>query len=214
MIHPKPEEWIPYLYQECTPETSALLKSHLAECSECAARLEKWKAVGKELQTWKAPSTRTGRAEFPAMWKWAAAAVILLTIGFGLGNRNSRQDLNVAVQKALRDQTASLGAAVPAAHLTNLVSSLVAAEMAKLVPLQQTRGTEHDRMIISEFAGLLQRTREEDQKAVFAMISEVSTKNSSDYVALRKDLETLASATDDEIRFSRQKLLQLSYNGK
>jgi hypothetical protein len=211
MKHPKPEEWIPYFYDECSPEEAASMKAHLEECAECSSKLEKWRTVGDDLKKWKPNSPRVEPGRTLAGWKWAAAAALLISVGFGLGRGTSRREMNLAVEKAVEARCELVQAKAAPNNLSNMVSGLVLAELEKQEPVRIKQQFEREKEITSQFAGLLQRTREEDQKEVLAMISEISTKGSTEYISLRKDLETLAATADEEIRFSKQRLLQLTY---
>jgi hypothetical protein len=63
---------------------------------------------------------------------------------------------------------------------------------------------------LAQLAETLEAERAEDQRALGVMYDALQRQHSIDFVALRKDLETVASRTDEEIRRARFQLYQLS----
>jgi len=51
---------------------------------------------------------------------------------------------------------------------------------------------------------------EEDQQAVADWVEELRAQHQTDYIALRKDLETVAASADEEFRAARMKLIELT----
>jgi hypothetical protein len=86
MNHPNREDLVGFLYEEHTPETQAGLAKHVSDCAECRAQLDAWRAVRRELGSWKLPEPQRPAATAPSvrLVKWAAAAVILVGFGFGV----------------------------------------------------------------------------------------------------------------------------------
>jgi hypothetical protein len=57
---------------------------------------------------------------------------------------------------------------------------------------------------------VLANARTEDARAVQAVLRDYQNRHNAEFVSLRKDLETLASMTDEELRLARLKLVQLA----
>jgi hypothetical protein len=91
MNHPKPEDWVPYLYGEIEPAPRRQLKEHLHDCADCREELQSWKRSLNQLDAWKLPRTDSRLAAFTPFLKWAAAALIVLGLGFGFGRMTARQ---------------------------------------------------------------------------------------------------------------------------
>ncbi len=103
MNHPTKEALMALLYDELPSTEKAEITQHVSACAICRAQVAEWQNVKKTLNSWKlytAPkrfvlSTRT--------LKWAAAAVLMLAIGFGLGRFGSQVDEG-RIRSALRAQ--------------------------------------------------------------------------------------------------------------
>jgi Putative zinc-finger len=86
MNHPEREEWVPYVYGEARPEDRRRLKDHLATCAECRAEVESWQQSLERLDAWKLPRSRPIREAVAPYFSWAAAAALVLVLGFGIGH--------------------------------------------------------------------------------------------------------------------------------
>ncbi|HWX20502.1 MAG TPA: hypothetical protein VN578_11440 [Candidatus Binatia bacterium] len=91
MNHPKREDWVPCLYGETRPDLRRQLKEHLLECAECREELQSWKHSLHRLDAWKLPRTDRSFDLVAPFLKWAAAAVLVLGLGFGVGRLAGRQ---------------------------------------------------------------------------------------------------------------------------
>ena len=91
MNHPKPEDCVQYLYGEIKPDLRRQLKDHLEGCAECREELQNWKRSLHQLDAWKLPRTNSRLDAFMPFMKWAAAALIILGLGFGFGRLTARQ---------------------------------------------------------------------------------------------------------------------------
>ena len=56
--HPRPEEWMPYLYGEAEPAVWRDLRAHLNECAECRTQLKQWQSTRRRLSAWRLPRLR------------------------------------------------------------------------------------------------------------------------------------------------------------
>jgi hypothetical protein len=63
---------------------------------------------------------------------------------------------------------------------------------------------------IQQFASNVESGRAEDLRAIRTLLVDLEQRRSADYAALRKDLETVATFTDEEIREARRRLTLLA----
>jgi hypothetical protein len=66
------------------------------------------------------------------------------------------------------------------------------------------------RQSLHQFAQQVETGRAEDLRAVRALLVELERRRANDYAALRKDLETVATFTDEELRDARRRLTVLA----
>jgi anti-sigma factor RsiW len=112
MNHPKREDWVPYLYGELKPDLRRQLKEHLDGCAECREELQNWKRSLHRLDAWKLPRTNTRLDVVAPLLKWAAAALLVLGLGFGFGRLTARQadleKVRAQVEPAIRREVAEM----------------------------------------------------------------------------------------------------------
>ncbi len=112
MNHPKREDWVPYLYGEAKPGLRRQLKEHLEGCPECRDELQNWRRSLHQLDAWKLPHTYLRLDAFMPFMKWAAAALLVLGLGFGFGRLTARQTdlakLRAQVEPEIRREFAAL----------------------------------------------------------------------------------------------------------
>jgi len=90
MNHPKGEEWVQYLYNEIKPDLRRQLDVHLQGCAECRDEIQNWKRSLRRLDTWKLPRMTPPLEALTPFLKWAAAAMLVLGLGFGFGRLTAR----------------------------------------------------------------------------------------------------------------------------
>src|SRR5579859_3389752 len=117
MNHPKPEEWVPYVYGEATAPARKQLNAHLSECAQCREEVETWKRSLNRLDTWKVPRLRRSPPIFMAPFlQWAAAAAIMLLAGICIGRATApkvdteqlRASLGAQIRQDLEQETAAV----------------------------------------------------------------------------------------------------------
>jgi anti-sigma factor RsiW len=91
MNHPKREDLVQYLYGELKPDLRRQLNEHLQDCAECGEELQNWKRSLRCLDAWKLPRTNRRLDAVAPFLKWAAAALLVLGLGFGFGRLTARQ---------------------------------------------------------------------------------------------------------------------------
>lgn len=185
MKHPNRDEWVPFIFGEASPETAHTLNAHLTQCPECRTQVESWRRALKRLDAWEIPARgRTGLLSQPLV-AWAAAAAIVLGIGFGLGrlapaspDPKKMARLEASIQATLTAQNNAL------ASLEARINAAQRAESAQLA---------------TEVASLLEAKQDEDRAV---------------YMALRKDLETVATVADEQLQDTQLKLFELASGSK
>lgn len=98
-----------FLYDEDSEQHHRELDAHVRTCSECAARMNAFRAGRHALDGWKLPQPRLAQPR--PILRWAAAAAVLLAIGIGIG-RYSRADAT-SLRASLQQE---LDARLAAAH--------------------------------------------------------------------------------------------------
>jgi hypothetical protein len=232
MNHPKPEDWIPWLCNEAPPETTGRLQEHLAQCPECAQEISAWQRVAQRLEHWDGPvQTKAGiLAWFPPALKWAAAALVVLGAGIGIGRLTApaapdfhrlRADLAASIapmiasqvaenlrQKLDRDVVTALAAAPT--DLTNQFQvDLRAAFDDAAAQGWSTAGAEFQRRFAA-WTAAQNSVREGEARATTALVEGLRRQTWTELVALRRDLETVATHTSDRIVQANQQLYRLA----
>jgi len=113
MKHPSNEELIEFLYDELSPAKQTEIARHLNACDECRSQIASWDRVRGQLQTWKLPQPVTAPHRYGmagSVLRWAVAAAVLLSIGFGLARHNApnlaqiREEIRREVRGALKQE--------------------------------------------------------------------------------------------------------------
>ncbi|HLH56206.1 MAG TPA: hypothetical protein VKY92_21575 [Verrucomicrobiae bacterium] len=112
MNHPKPEEWVPFLYGETIGENRRALKSHLESCADCRQHLDTWKQSVEMLDHWKVPRPKRAASVMTIPWfGWATATALLLFCGVLIGRATSPKvdvdKLRAALAPEIRKQISS-----------------------------------------------------------------------------------------------------------
>jgi anti-sigma factor RsiW len=175
MNHPKPEAWVPYLYGEVKSNERRSLKAHLKGCPECRAQVEQWKRSVDRLDAWHLPRTSTLVELFAPVLKFAAAAVLVLGLGFFLGRLGGREAVTERVRARLEPQ----------------LRAELRQEMAQMVRQEIDRNS----------ALVLQASGDQTEKLLAAYNSMNETRRAADlerlYAALKRQLDTVAINTEE-----------------
>ena len=208
MSHPTNEEWGLYVFGEAPPELNRKLKSHLNGCADCAAEVAAMEQTITRLDSWTVASSRSRRPAFQPALRWAMAALLVLGVGIGLGRVTAprplpaeqvRAEIKASVVAELRSMTAQVSAECGA---------LVAAAEARWAE-QTTVGL---RALGRDVMESVNDGRARDQRAIQAVIDQLKQQREADYVSLRRDLETVAASTDQQLQQARLKLFELAVN--
>jgi hypothetical protein len=207
--HPTPEEWMSFLYGEDAPARHLELDGHLRSCHECRRQVQAWQGSMSALEGWAVPQKRARWPLQPAV-RWAAAALLVLGLGFGIGRASSPSSANLKeLQVAMQDEMkASLGGV-----RQEFVSSLQQqrAELADTIHAAASHAaSEETEDLFTRFARLFEERRESDQQSYLAALNEIKALHLNSYAALRQDLDTLAVNADDGLSRAQEQLLELA----
>lgn len=182
--HPSAEEWMAYLYNELAPERKREMHTHLAQCGDCGKQLHQWRAGMLALDDWKMPVPWLKVFARPpaTLFKWAAAAAVVLVAGFAIG----RQSLKAT------SEVAELRASV--AQLTQKI------ENDRLALSEQTL------RMFAEYAKLDESRRAEDRGQFELALRDMD----SHLFKLRSELETVAVNTETGFRQTKEGLTTLA----
>jgi len=180
--HPSPAEWMAYLYDEIAPEQKQTLQDHLAQCAVCGEQLNRWRAGMRSLDEWPVPALRRGPRRWQPVLKWAAAAAVVLTIGFAVGRQTSSAASELA---AIRDSMAQL---------------------AQQVRIERATVAEQTRRYLAEYTKAHENSRAEDRQTVGLALREMDSR----LLKLRTELETVAVNTETGFRQTKEGLTTLA----
>jgi hypothetical protein len=187
MKHPEREEWVPFVFGEADASQRRKLESHLQSCAECREEIETWQRSVGRLDSWKLPRISRSRLGFVPLVKWAAAAAVVLSLGFGLGRmsgaRIDAQKVRAAVERDIHGQLAQIARE----------------EAAKTAAAA-----------IKAFSQQAETRRAADNRMIFAVLDRLETQHTTDCLALKKELDTVALNADAGLRLAEEQFVQLA----
>jgi Putative zinc-finger len=187
MKHPEREEWVPFIFGEASAGQTRQLESHLDECAECRDEIQSWQRSLGRLDSWKLPAVAKRRTNFAPLVKWAAAAAVVLSIGFAIGRGTAAHvdadKVRAAVEKDLRGQLAQIARD----------------EAAKTASLA-----------ITAYSQKTETRRAADNRVMFAVLERLETQHTTDCLTLKKELDTLAINADAGLRQTEEQLVQFA----
>lgn len=195
--HPRPEAWADYLYGELPPEQHAQLDDHIRACPDCQRQLAQWRHTQAALDAWKLPRRARPALRFTQSIRWAAAAALVLGLGW-LGGRLSAPALPDARQLRAELEPA-------------LKQELQAEFQSKLSAALETADAKHQERLV-ELVQAWAVAREQDQQTTLALLQQADRQRRADCAALRRDLETVAVVAQDAIGTTQHQLTQLAVN--
>lgn len=205
MNHPKHEEWIPLIYGEADAAAKRHLEAHLSSCAECRTHVEAWRRTMGRLDAWKLPQSPRVAKGFswrPLAWAAAAALVIGAFVAgrFSAPSVDAQQWRTELKSELLAELQQGLGRM--AADSSNALAGLEA----RVVAMSDRDG----KLFANELVRVVNSLRTEDRSETEALFERLQKQYTTDFVLLRRDLETLASTTDEEIENARAKLSALA----
>jgi hypothetical protein len=221
MNHPTQNEWLQYLDGEASPEEVNRLLKHLEQCPMCAVEVAGWKRSVQKLRRMPFPAAGQVRVDRrrEAPWvlplvKWGLAAAIVLLAGFAFGRlsalRAGSLERRVAaqVQESLRREIRAdlLAALDPEREINDGFQK----ELRQNVESALAKTTNQNARLCRELAQVEQQQRQEEEKRLLALIKDLREQQVSDYLALRRDLETAVATADSDLRQDSRRISQLA----
>ena len=199
MNHPTREEWMSYLYDELTAEEHSSLAAHLAVCPDCTTRVSDWRAARTNLDAWQLPARPARVSLQRPLVRWAAAAALMIGIGFGVGRFATPATANAgkiraAIEPEIRQQ------------LRQEFTQLLRDELDKAASATLAASGEQTKHWVEDYAQTLETKRSEERQAIYAALNKLL----ADVVSLKKDVDTVAVYADAGLRRARQELVQLA----
>ncbi len=130
MNHPTREEWVPYLFGEAKSDARRQLNAHLKDCPDCRQEIETWKMSLGLLDAWKLPPVPRPAPSFAPLLNWAAAAAVILLVGFGIGRLTAKanvQKVRAAIEPELRRELTQEFARLAREEMSRNTSATLAA---------------------------------------------------------------------------------------
>lgn len=207
--HPTPDEWMSFLYGEDAPVRHLELDSHLRDCAQCRQQVQQWRGSMHALDAWKVQPVRRRVLARPVA-QWAAAAAVVLGLGFGLGRVTSTSVPDLAQIKA--ELRVEMEGRLTAAH----------EQFARVLQQQQIEfaqavhaaaadtATEETQQLFENYAKALEGRLESDRAGYLAAFKQIDERRKNDVESLRQDVATLAVNADDGFTRTQEQLLQLA----
>lgn len=208
--HPNSEEWMSFLYGETPPQRTGELDAHLRQCGDCRKRVAHWRMSMSALDAWSMPAPSRSPRRLAAVAGWAAAAAIVLSVGFAVGR------ISVSPSARIQQLELSLRAemeAALAASRTELTAALEKRDAELAGKVQKVAGEAASReaeQLLAKFAGALDEQRVADQDVYVAALRNLEERRATDFANLRKDLDTLAVNADDGLSRTQEQLVELA----
>jgi len=199
MNHPTKEQWMSYCYDETNAQERAELAAHLQVCPECSGTVNAWLRTRSDLDEWKLRRKPSRRA--PQALKWAAVGVAMC-LSFAMGA------FTVATQ-TVRGLRATLELSV-GNQLRAEFSKLLQDEMKKARNSITEASEERTKELLKLFATEINGRHKQERQAIYAALDKIDSQRAADYLALKKELDTLAVNADTELRTTERHLIQLA----
>ncbi|HKS36726.1 MAG TPA: zf-HC2 domain-containing protein, partial [Verrucomicrobiae bacterium] len=170
MNHPTREEWMSYLYDELTGEPHANLAAHLAVCPECKVKVAEWRGLKMDLNAWQI-ATKPARVVWNRPWlRWAAAAVVMLSAGFGAGRLSMSaladpEELRAAIEPSIRQQ------------LRTEFVQILREELDKSSAATLAAANTQTKELVGDFAKAYEQNRVEGNQAVYVALNKLNAEH-------------------------------------
>ncbi len=202
MNHPKHEEWVPYLFGEAKPEVRRQLKAHLRDCADCRNEIDSWQRSLGRLNAWKLPPAPKAVPTFAPILNWAAAAALVLLVGFGAGRLTAARADVAKVRAALAPELRR--------ELSQEFARFVHDELERSASATLAAAGQQTDQAVTLLAKALQTQRAEDNRTVSEALNKLESQSFAQFVSLKKDLDTVAVNADDRLRDTAQGLVELA----
>lgn len=212
--HPQDEEWMSLLYGETSSHQNKTLKRHLAQCGLCQSRYQQWRQTMRVLDQdqVKLHARQPGLAFSPSL-RWAAAAAVLLTIGFLAGRlvlaqAGASDAWMAAMEKRVRTQVKTEMEQQWDQHQAALLAQLQAQYQAGLDA--STSSLLQSQQALATSLAEAERGRQEQMQEMWNGMLQAQADHRRDLSALRKDLETVAVYSEGRWFQTEETMLRLA----
>ncbi|MEW6156100.1 MAG: zf-HC2 domain-containing protein [Verrucomicrobiota bacterium] len=224
MSHPSREDWMAYLYGESSPETHQSLQQHLDVCPPCRVQMEAWQQTREALSTWElAPAVKRRRWTALTM-RWAAAAVFVLGVGFGLGRLTIaapdveklraaivsplKEELHAEIRREMRADLEAALSANPSQADTEFRKNLQNG-LSEWAARAAAASAGETQKLLADFARSYESARTEDRQAMLAVLKKMEQQRLADLANLRAAIETVAVVAENRLLNTQEQIGQL-----
>jgi hypothetical protein len=204
MNHPNLEDWTPYVFDELDKPRRRELEDHLQHCAACRDEVAAWQRTVARLDAWKLPAPRA-RVIIAPVFKWAAAAAIILGIGFVAGRWSRPSAAEIAALARAEAQ------AVARSEMRGgLLMALAPENPAHADPFQRQLRQDVQTVLLRSNGDAFRTFQAEEHRATLALFKQSEQRQAAWYLSLRHDLETLAADADDRLQQNGREIVQLA----
>ena len=207
-----------YLYGESSRPQKAELNRHLRGCAACQKQVAEWRGAMKSLTKWQLPSVREAFAFSAGAAKWAAAAAIVLGLGFmggrlssaQPGSRDLRAEIDSSVRAALAGQQRDLaGTEKELDALRSKLSEELSRSLRTTASQTLAASGEQSQTLLAAYEER-QREQLELMLALIKALDARQTRLAVELAAFRNEAETMAVLTESGFQKTQQQLYQLA----
>jgi anti-sigma factor RsiW len=209
MTHPSPEQLVSFLYGEVTPQERSELRAHLQACVACQAQLQTWRGTAKTLDDWPLPQGASRRSWRPVL-QWAAAAVIVLGLGFGAGRLTWPGPADVTALRASLESEFQRRIETARAELSQQVKQQQVEALAAVLPAASEAARSETQRLVAGLAKSLEERTALDHQRVLAALQGMDDKWGRTYGTMRRDLETVAVLAENGFQDTQRQLVELA----
>jgi antitoxin component of RelBE/YafQ-DinJ toxin-antitoxin module len=226
-MHPKKEQWMEYLYNEMPPPQQQSLTDHLRQCPKCRSQLGAWRTSMRNLDDWKWANGDGGstRRRWLGPVRWAAAILLILAVGFGVGRLSTtrpdmeqlRMSLASSLEPGLRqyvsqqvkDDWINLLAAGQVQFKEEILRHF--RDNLNEFALQSTNASNAAlNQILTEFVLSFDQVQSRERYQFMMAMDQLDQQRMYDNAVLRGDLQLLAVQAGDEIMRTQGMVQQLA----
>jgi hypothetical protein len=209
--HPAPEEWMSFLYGEDAPTQHAALDAHLHVCPVCRAQVQRWRRSQEALDAWTLPAPARQGPRMPRRFlRWAAAAVVLIGVGAGLGRLTSPGAVELSRLRSGLEAELDAKLAATRSELTQILDRRQAELAQALRTAAAEAATTEASQLLARHAKLLEEQRDADHESYLAAFRQLDERRRTDVGTLREELQTVALNADDSLTWTQEQLLELA----
>ena len=189
---------MPFLFGEVKPDVRQQLNAHLEVCAECRQEVENWQRSLARLEAWKLPRRWKSPELYVPALKWAAAALLMLGFGFGVGRISAAGSGAAKDRAALKVQLKE--------ELRQELTQLAREEVSRATPATLAAARSEASKLLAAYGTNLETQRDADNQVIRTALERLQMQN----ISLKKELDTVAVNTDAGLQQTEQQLAQLA----